>query len=80
MVFDCGRIINPLLVEEQVRGGVVMGLGQALLEACRYDDAGQFVSGTLADYLADGNRRAGYRGDLRADTLRGVECGCEGRR
>ena len=51
VAFDCGRIINPLLVEEQVRGGVVMGLGQALLEACRYDDAGQFVSGTLADYL-----------------------------
>jgi carbon-monoxide dehydrogenase large subunit len=51
VAFDCGRLINPLLVEEQVRGGVVMGLGQALLEACRYDDAGQFVSGTLADYL-----------------------------
>jgi carbon-monoxide dehydrogenase large subunit len=51
VVFDCGRVINPLLVEEQVRGGVVMGLGEALLEACRYDEAGQFISGTLADYL-----------------------------
>lgn len=51
VAFDCGRLINPLLVEEQVRGGVVMGIGQALLEACRYDDAGQFVSGTLTDYL-----------------------------
>jgi carbon-monoxide dehydrogenase large subunit len=51
VVFDCGRLINPLLVEEQVRGGVVMGIGQALLEACCYDDAGQFVSGTLTDYL-----------------------------
>jgi carbon-monoxide dehydrogenase large subunit len=51
VVFDCGRVLNPLLVEEQVRGGVVMGLGEALLEACRYDEAGQFVSGTLVDYL-----------------------------
>jgi CO/xanthine dehydrogenase Mo-binding subunit len=50
-VGDCGRIINPLLVDEQIRGGVVMGLGEALLEACRYDAQGQFVSGTLADYL-----------------------------
>ena len=51
VVFDCGRVINPLLVEEQVRGGVAMGIGQALLEECRYDSGGQFVSGTLADYL-----------------------------
>jgi aerobic carbon-monoxide dehydrogenase large subunit len=50
-VGDCGRIINPLLVDEQIRGGVVMGLGEALLEACRYDAHGQFVSGTLTDYL-----------------------------
>ncbi len=50
VVFDCGRALNPLLVEEQVRGGVVMGLGEALWEACEYDAAGQFVSGTLADY------------------------------
>jgi carbon-monoxide dehydrogenase large subunit len=48
---DCGRIINPLLVVEQVRGGVMQGIGEALLEACRYDDAAQFTSGTLADYL-----------------------------
>lgn len=51
VVFDCGRVLNPLMVEEQVRGGVIMGLGEALLEACRYDEGGQFSSGTLADYL-----------------------------
>ena len=51
VVFDCGRVLNPLLVEEQVRGGVVMGLGEALLEGCSYDDAGQFTGGTLTDYL-----------------------------
>jgi carbon-monoxide dehydrogenase large subunit len=49
---DCGRVLNPLLVDEQIRGGVVQGLGEALLEACRYDAvSGQFLSGTLADYL-----------------------------
>ena len=51
VVEDCGRIINPLLVEEQVRGGVVQGLGAAFFEECRYDDAGQLVNGSLADYL-----------------------------
>ena len=51
MVEDCGRIINPLLVEEQIRGGVVQGLGAALFEECRYNDAGQLTNGSLVDYL-----------------------------
>ena len=51
VVEDCGRIINPLLVGEQIRGGVVQGIGEALYEACRYTDDGHFGSGTLADYL-----------------------------
>jgi aerobic carbon-monoxide dehydrogenase large subunit len=51
VVEDCGRIINPLLVDEQIRGGVVQGIGEALYEACRYTEDGQFGSGTLADYL-----------------------------
>jgi aerobic carbon-monoxide dehydrogenase large subunit len=51
VVEDCGRIINPLLVDEQIRGGVVQGIGEALYEACRYTDEGHFGSGTLADYL-----------------------------
>jgi carbon-monoxide dehydrogenase large subunit len=49
-VDDCGRIVNPLLVDEQMRGGIVMGLGEALFEACRYDEGGQLANGTLADY------------------------------
>ena len=38
---DCGTIINPQLVDEQIRGGVVQGLGAALFEQCRYDERGQ---------------------------------------
>ncbi len=50
-VEDCGRVINPLLVAEQVRGAVVQGLGDALYEHCVYDASGQLTNGTLADYL-----------------------------
>ena len=51
VVEDCGRIINPLLVDGQIRGGVVQGIGEALIEACRYDEAAQFTTATLTDYL-----------------------------
>jgi carbon-monoxide dehydrogenase large subunit len=51
VVEDCGRVINPLLVDEQIRGGVIQGIGEALYEHCRYTSDGQFASGTLADYL-----------------------------
>ena len=51
VVEDCGRIINPLLVDEQVRGGVVQGLGAAFFEECLYDENGQLANGSLADYL-----------------------------
>jgi carbon-monoxide dehydrogenase large subunit len=51
VVEDCGRVINPLLVDEQIRGGVVQGLGAALLEECVYDAEGQLRNGTMADYL-----------------------------
>ncbi len=50
-VEDCGRVINPMLVDEQIRGGVVQGLGGALLEHCVYSPEGQLLSGSLADYL-----------------------------
>jgi carbon-monoxide dehydrogenase large subunit len=49
-VDDCGVAVNPLLVEEQLRGGIVQGIGHALYEQLRYDDAGQLGNGTLADY------------------------------
>ncbi|HTH96663.1 MAG TPA: xanthine dehydrogenase family protein molybdopterin-binding subunit [Stellaceae bacterium] len=51
VVEDCGRIINPLLVDEQLRGGVVQGLGAAFFEECLYDRGGQLTNGSLADYL-----------------------------
>ena len=51
VVEDCGRIINPLLVDEQIRGGVVQGLGAAFLEECVYGENGQLTNGSLADYL-----------------------------
>ncbi|MGC2519844.1 MAG: xanthine dehydrogenase family protein molybdopterin-binding subunit [Burkholderiales bacterium] len=50
-VDDCGRVINPKLVDEQVRGGMVQGIGGVLLEQCLYDDRGQLLNCTLADYL-----------------------------
>lgn len=51
VVEDCGRIINPLLVDEQIRGGVVQGLGAALFEECLYNEAGQLLNGSMAEYL-----------------------------
>jgi carbon-monoxide dehydrogenase large subunit len=51
VVEDCGRVINPLLVDEQMRGGVVQGLGAAFFEECLYSDTGQLINGSLADYL-----------------------------
>ena len=51
VVEDCGRVINPLLADEQVRGGAVQGLGGALYEHCIYDGAAQLQNGTMADYL-----------------------------
>ncbi len=48
---DCGTVINPLLVDEQIRGGVVQGIGGALWEECAYDDAGQILNANMADYL-----------------------------
>jgi len=50
-VEDCGTVINPMLVDEQIRGGVVQGLGAALLEECLYSAEGQLLNGSLADYL-----------------------------
>ncbi|MDQ7776329.1 MAG: hypothetical protein Q4615_10765 [Paracoccus aminovorans] len=48
---DCGRIINPMIVDGQVHGAVVQGIGAALLEEVIHDDDGQSVAASLADYL-----------------------------
>lgn len=49
-VDDCGRVLNPLLVDGQIHGGIAQGLAQALCEEVVYDDNGQLLSGTLMDY------------------------------
>jgi carbon-monoxide dehydrogenase large subunit len=50
-VEDCGTVINPLLVDEQLRGGIVQGIGAALFEECLYSPEGQLLNGNMADYL-----------------------------
>jgi carbon-monoxide dehydrogenase large subunit len=50
-VDDCGRIVNPLLVDEQIRGGIVQGIGAVLYEECIYDETAGLLNGTMADYL-----------------------------
>jgi carbon-monoxide dehydrogenase large subunit len=51
VVEDCGRVINPAVVEGQIRGGVAQGIGEVLYEHAAYDDAGNFLAGTFMDYL-----------------------------
>ena len=51
VAYDIGRAVNPMLVEGQIAGGVAQGLGGALYEAFRYDETGQPLSTTFADYL-----------------------------
>ena len=49
-VDDFGKLINPMIVEGQVHGGIVHGVGQALLEGCRYDSEGQLITASFMDY------------------------------
>lgn len=49
-VDDCGNILNPLIVDGQVQGGIVQGLGQALVEEVVYDESGQVLTGSFMDY------------------------------
>ena len=50
-VEDSGTVINPMLVDEQIRGGIVQGIGAALFEECLYSPDGQLLNGNMADYL-----------------------------
>ncbi|MCW3473772.1 xanthine dehydrogenase family protein molybdopterin-binding subunit [Limobrevibacterium gyesilva] len=65
-VDDVGRVINPMIVEGQVQGGVAQGIGQALLESAVYDEAGQLLSGSFMDYTMP-----------RADDLPNITVGTE---
>ncbi|HTY76258.1 MAG TPA: xanthine dehydrogenase family protein molybdopterin-binding subunit [Candidatus Bathyarchaeia archaeon] len=47
---DCGRVVNPMLVDGQIHGGVAQGIGGGLYEALRYDETGQLLTGTLMEY------------------------------
>ena len=51
VVHDCGRVINPMIVEGQVHGGVAQGIGNAFYEKLTYDESGQLLSGSFMDYL-----------------------------
>jgi carbon-monoxide dehydrogenase large subunit len=51
VVEDCGEVINPAVVEGQIRGGIAQGIGAVLYEKAAYDDDGQFRAGTFVDYL-----------------------------
>jgi carbon-monoxide dehydrogenase large subunit len=64
-VDDCGPQINPMIVEGQVHGGIVQGLGQALWEEAVYDEQGQLLTGSLMDYAVP---RADVLCDLEVDS------------
>jgi CO/xanthine dehydrogenase Mo-binding subunit len=51
VVHDCGRVLNPLIVDGQVHGGVAQGLGNAFYEELVYDDNGQLVNASFMDFL-----------------------------
>jgi carbon-monoxide dehydrogenase large subunit len=55
VVEDCGRMINPTIVDGQVHGGIAQGIGGALLEELIYDDEGQLVTASFMDYLVPGS-------------------------
>ncbi|MBC7520228.1 MAG: molybdopterin-dependent oxidoreductase, partial [Sandarakinorhabdus sp.] len=65
-VDDVGRVINPMIVEGQIQGGVAQGIGQALLEHAVYDSSGQLLSGSFMDYTMP-----------RADNLSNISVGTE---
>jgi carbon-monoxide dehydrogenase large subunit len=71
-VEDCGTVINPQLVDEQIRGGIVQGIGAALFEHCLYDSDGQMLNANMMDYLVPMPcRNAGHRGRPCGDADRG---------
>ncbi|HEX7588256.1 MAG TPA: molybdopterin cofactor-binding domain-containing protein, partial [Anaerolineae bacterium] len=50
-VHDCGKVINPMILEGQVHGGIAQGIGNSFYEKLAYDDNGQLLSGSFMDYL-----------------------------
>jgi len=71
-VDDFGNVINPMIVEGQVHGGIGQGLGQAMLEQCIYDpESGQLLTGSYMDYAMP---RAGDLPDFTVETSSGTPC------
>jgi len=71
-VDDFGNVINPMIVEGQVHGGIGQGLGQAMLEQCVYDpESGQLLTGSYMDYAMP---RAGDLPDFTVETSAGTPC------
>jgi carbon-monoxide dehydrogenase large subunit len=68
---DFGNVINPLIVEGQVHGGLAQGIGQALLEGCVYNEDGQLVTGTFQDYALP---RADDLCHFQVETAKGTPC------
>jgi aerobic carbon-monoxide dehydrogenase large subunit len=69
---DFGNVINPMIVEGQVHGGLVQGIGQAMLENCVYDpDSGQLLSGSYMDYTMP---RADDMPSFTVETVKGTPC------
>ena len=65
-VHDCGQIINPMIVEGQIHGGIAQGIGQALIESIVYSEEGQPLTGSLMDYALP---RSTMIPDLTLDTI-----------
>lgn len=57
-VDDCGTVINPMIADGQVHGGITQGLGQALYEGAEYDDGGQLLTGSMLDYVVPTSEQA----------------------
>ena len=70
-VDDFGNVVNPMIVEGQVHGGVAQGIGQALLEHCQYDADGQLLTGSYMDYAMP---RADDIPHLVVETAKGTPC------
>jgi carbon-monoxide dehydrogenase large subunit len=68
---DFGNVINPMIVEGQVHGGLAQGIGQALLEGCVYNSDGQLVTGSFTDYAMP---RAHDLPHFTVDTVKGTPC------
>ncbi len=69
---DAGRLINPMIVDGQILGGVVQGIGNALLEEIIYDDVGNVLTATLADFLPPTSREVPPIELFHLETLNGA--------